>query len=214
MADIFQEVDEDLRKERYEKLWKKYGVYAIGLLLGIVGATVGFEYWKYYTSSTRLENGERYASAVALIKPGEEARAADALAQAAKETSGGYPTLARLREAALRLDAGDTAKAIEIYDSMAADGDVDQLFRDLARLLSVMHQLDGGEASALIARLEPLTEAGEPWHHTAQELTAILAYKGGDNARAKEIYTGLSDDATTPQALRARATEMLAVIGE
>ena len=36
MANIFNEVDEDIRKERYQNLWSKYGKYVIGFLILIV----------------------------------------------------------------------------------------------------------------------------------------------------------------------------------
>ena len=36
MANIFNEVDEDIRKERYKKLWSSYGKYLIGLIISII----------------------------------------------------------------------------------------------------------------------------------------------------------------------------------
>ena len=45
------------------------------------------------------------------------------------------------------------------------------------------------------------------------ELSALLAQRTGDGAKAKEYYTKLADDLTAPQGMRARATEMLAIIG-
>ena len=36
MVNIFNEVDEDIRKERYKNLWSKYGKYLIGLILSII----------------------------------------------------------------------------------------------------------------------------------------------------------------------------------
>ena len=36
MVNIFNEVDEDIRKEKYKKLWSKYGKYLIGFILSIV----------------------------------------------------------------------------------------------------------------------------------------------------------------------------------
>ena len=61
-------------------------------------------------------------------------------------------------------------------------------------------------------RLQPLTEPGNPWRYSALEITAVLAHRSGDKAKAQEILTGLADDLDAPQALRQRATEMLAAL--
>ncbi len=51
MSDIFREVEEDVRRERLEKLWKPYGDYVIaagrGRLLGIGG----YKLWQRYETS-------------------------------------------------------------------------------------------------------------------------------------------------------------------
>ena len=36
MANIFNEVDEDIRKERYQSLWNKYGKYLVGFIIFLV----------------------------------------------------------------------------------------------------------------------------------------------------------------------------------
>jgi hypothetical protein len=44
MSDIFQEVEEDVRRERYEKLWKKYGNYIIALAVLIVAGVAAWQW--------------------------------------------------------------------------------------------------------------------------------------------------------------------------
>ncbi|MFQ5954930.1 MAG: tetratricopeptide repeat protein [Kiloniellales bacterium] len=214
MADLFREIEEDLRRERAERLWKKYGGYVIGAALGIVLTTSGYVGFKEYTSRQRLADGERYAAALVELRPGAEASAAEALAMVAREVGSGYAMLARLREAALRAEAGERGGAIAIYDAIAADDGVEPLFRDPALLLSVMHQMDAAGPDALIERLAPLTADDNPWRHSALEASGVLAFRSGAHGRAREIFTRLADDATTPRALRARAAEMLAILGE
>ncbi len=213
MADIFQEIEEDLRRERAEKLWKKYGSYVVGVALGAILTVAAYVGWQKYSEGQRLADGERFAAALQQVRPGAEAGAADALSMVARETGAGYAVLARLREAALRAEAGEAAGAIAVYDALAADDGIDPLFRELALLLSVMHQMDGGDAATLIDRLAPLTAADNSWRHSALEISGILAFRSGDRGRARAIFTRLSDDATAPQGLRARAAEMLAILG-
>ena len=42
MTDLFREVEEDLRREQFSKLWEKYGAWVIGLAVGIVVLTAAF----------------------------------------------------------------------------------------------------------------------------------------------------------------------------
>jgi hypothetical protein len=213
VADIFREVDEDLRRERAEKLWQKYGGYVVGAALGIVLTTAGYVGWQNYTESRRIAEGDRYAAALALVRPGQETAGADALARAAEETSIGYATLARLREATLRAEAGDLAQAVAILDALAADDDIETVYRDLAVLLSVMHQMNGGDQATLGERLAPLTADANPWRFSALEVSGLLAFRSGDRTGARETFARLADDAASPPGIRARAAEMLAILG-
>lgn len=214
MSDIIREVDEELRRENWEKLWKKYGKLAIAAAIALVLGTAAVVGWREYDRSQRMEAGERFGAVIAEVENTKDpAQAADVLAAYIPDAPDGYATLARLREAKLRADAGDREAAIAIYDALAADSAVEPLFRDLAALYSVRMQVDGGDPATLNARLSPLAVDGNPWRYTARELQAVVAMNSGDNSAAREIFTRLADDMDTPDSLRARATEMLRAMG-
>ena len=48
MSNIFREVDEDIRKERYINLFRKYGVYVIAIIVIIVGTLAGIQFYSGY----------------------------------------------------------------------------------------------------------------------------------------------------------------------
>ena len=48
MTNIFREVDEDIRKERYINLFRKYGVYVIAIIFIIVGTLAGIQFYSGY----------------------------------------------------------------------------------------------------------------------------------------------------------------------
>lgn len=214
MSDIIREVDEELRRENWEILWKKYGKFGIAAAVAVVLVTAGVVGWRKYDLAQRTQAGNEFSTVIAEVENTKDAApAADMLAAYIAEAPTGYGTLARLREAKLRADAGDRGAAIALYDQLAADSAVEPLFRDLAALYSVRMQIDGGDASALDARLAPLAADDAPWRYTARELQAVIALNKGDSAAAREIYAGLADDMNTPDSLRARATEMLNALG-
>ena len=214
MSDIIREVDEELRREDWEKVWKKYGKFVIGGAVGIVLATAAVVGWREYDKSQRMAQGGRFADAVSRVEQAASpAEAADIMAAAADDATAGYATLARFREAKLRADAGNRDAAIALYDALAADSGIEGMFRDLATLYSVRMQMAEGDEADLAARLEPLTAAGNPWRYSALELTAILALSAGNIEGARQIYAPLADDFETPESLRARAAEMLRALG-
>jgi hypothetical protein len=214
VSDIFQEIDEELRRENFAKLWARYGKYVIVLAVVLVLATAGVVQWRHYQQHQREAEGARYVGALNLAQQGKDKDAADAFAALARDSGGGRATLARLQEAALKARAGDTAGAIAAYDALANDGSAEPVFRDVATLLAAQYGLKDGEPKAIIAKLAPLTGADNPWHPSALELTALAQLKAGDRTAARATYQRLADDLTAPQGLRARATEMLTALAE
>jgi hypothetical protein len=213
VADIFKEVDEDLRRDQAAKVWKKYGHFVIGAAVTVVLATAGYQAWTWWDLEQRTELSQGYAAAVNLFEQGKTEDAAAAFGELA-ETGGGYGTLAAFNRARLLADAGDTAAAIEAWDRLAASPSAGPAFRGAATVLSVMHQSDSGDPADLEARLEPLTAEDSGFRPIALELTAIMALRQGDRTRAREIYTRLADDRTAPVGLRGRASQMLAALEE
>lgn len=212
MTDIFREVDEDLKREQYEKLWRRYGNYVIAVALAVVLVTAGVVWWRDYQTSRQLAQGDSFAHAIALAVGGERREAADAFAALAEEGALGYATLARFNMAALRAERGDLAGAVAIYDELAKTA-VNQTFRDLAVILSAAHSLENADPAELSARLAPLTAADNPWRYSALELTALLAGRSGDSEREREIFTRLAEDPGAPAGIRSRAGEMLQILG-
>jgi len=213
VAEIFHEVDEDVRRERYEKLWKAYGKYLVGAVVAIVVATVAVVGWRQYQLSQREAEGERFAAALALAAEGRSTEAATAFAELAGDAGAGYRLLARFQAAAALKASGASDRAVAIYDRIAADGGGGEVLRDLAALLAVQTLFDQAPAAELERRLAPLLGADNPWRYSARELAALVALKSGDRAAAREGFAALADDAAAPAGLRARAAEMLAALG-
>jgi len=215
LVDIFEEVSEDLRRDRGLKLWQKYGSYIIGFAVVVVVGVAAYQGWKGYRQEGREAAAIRYAAAVDLARAGKPAEAADAFKVLAAEAGGeGYGVLARFQEAGQRIQAGDASGGLAILDAISADAGIDPTFRDLATVTAASHRIGaGGDAGAVRDRLEALDKPDNPWRFSAIELRALLALNGGDDRRGRELLKRLVDDVATPQAMRARAAELLEVIG-
>ena len=113
----------------------------------------------------------------------------------------------------MQVRLGDQRGAAIAYLSIANDLKADVIFRDLALVLSAMHDINNGDPKELTNRVQRLTVSSNPWRHTAKELSAIMAQKSGDQKRAKKLFEELVDDVTAPAGIRARAAEMSAISG-
>lgn len=212
MSDVFQEVDDDVRRDSLLRLWKRYQYHAVALAVVIVAVTGAVSYWRYHDLQQREAEGVRYAAALDQARAGKYAEAADALITLANDAHSGRAVLAQFEAAALRARANDEAAAVTLYDAIAKDSTVDPLYRDLATVLWGLQALDTTDAQPIIDRVAPITQAANPWHTSAIEVTAIAHLKAGDRAAARADYQRLSDDLTAPQGMRARAAEMVSAL--
>ena len=220
MVDIFDEVDEELRAERAQQLLKRYaGVIVAGMVL-IVGAVVGWQGWSWYEARQDRAAAAQYLIAMNLANATaagtSEASRTAAIATFSKLATAspeGYATLARLREAALKADAGDLQGATTLWDQLAGDSSADPLLRDLASLLWAQHQIDSGDPSLLQARLKALAGPENPWHALAEEQLALLDLRLGKTDQARTSLRRLAQDATAPSGVRGRASGLLSRLG-
>jgi hypothetical protein len=211
---FFEEVSEELKQDRYAALWKKYGRYFVAAAVSVVVGVAGYQYWQQERQKTAEAASERFVAALALAKDGKAKEAAEAFGAIGRADSRGYGALARLQRATLLFKAGDKSAAFGAYETLASDRSVDKLFRDVAVLQWAYAGLDDADPAAMLGRLKPLTEATSEWRYIALELTALYTDRSGKRAEAVQILTELEKSSEAPAGLRARARELIAILGK
>jgi hypothetical protein len=204
VADIFQEVDEEVRRERLKKLWERYGYVIIALCVLIVAGIGGWRGYEYWQAKKAGESGVAYEQAIQLAQAGKHKEADAAFARIAAGGTAGYRVLARLREAA-ELAQTDHKAAVAAYDALAADQNAGQVIEDLAAARAGLLLVDSAPYAEMQKRLEPLTASGRTFRHTARELLALSAWKSGDLAAARKWTDMIMTDPETPGGTRSRA---------
>lgn len=213
MSDIFKEVEEEVRRDQLLKLWKKYGVFVVAVVLAVVLGVAGYQGWTVYEQRQREAASQAYATAAGLLAEGQNEQALAAFAALGDPDSGGYRLLAGFEAARLAAEAGEDDLALANWGAIASSG-APVAFRDAAVLAAARHRLDLGEVEEAEAMLEPLTGAGRPYRPLAVELSALAALARGDAATARQRLQGLVADLEAPAGTRGRAAELLATIGE
>lgn len=217
MADIFREVDEEVRRDRILRLGRRYGLFIAAVLLLALLIALGVVLWRQHDREDRMAQAAAFLDALTEHRRDPAAAAAD-LADLAAGAEGGYRSLALLQLAAIKAESDAHGDAIAAYDALAADADADPALRAIARLEAAMLLADLGQAQAARERLTPLLAEGEaaasPWRPLALEIEAVLLLAGGDTEGARTRLRELSLLAAAPAGVRSRAAELLAALGE
>ncbi|MGV8996893.1 MAG: tetratricopeptide repeat protein [Parvibaculaceae bacterium] len=212
MTDIFSEIEQDIRRERANKLWEKYGIYLIGLAVAIIvvaAAVIGYRAWQTAKAGAASSAYDVVIAATAKQKPEEAAAALEAFANT---TTSGYAALARFREAGFLLTAGNKQGAVAALDKISADKAVSPAFQGLARVKAGMLVIDTATYEDMRGRLAMLDDDSNGWRNNARELLGLAAYKAGKYAEAQTEFTAIITDNSASAGLRDRAHVMQALI--
>ncbi|TAL02529.1 MAG: tetratricopeptide repeat protein [Rhodospirillaceae bacterium] len=207
---LMSEIEADLREEELRKIWQRYGIFIIAGFALIVLGVFGVQQWRAHLVSQRLELARRYDQATKDLQDGKTDDALGILADLAGNTGEGYGAIAQLQRAAILLQKNDVDGAVAVYKALAANPKADATLRDLATLLQVLHSLDRAPPQTLEVMLSPLLNPGNPFNASALELSALLAAKEGDTARAAKLVDQILMEPSTPPSLRSRAQDLAA----
>ena len=211
MSELFDEVDEDVRRDQLKKLWDQYSIYIIAGALLIIAAVGGWRGYQYLEAKKAAEAGIAFDKAVELSEASKHSEAEAAFADLAAKAPSGYRMLARLRAAAEAANR-DPQAAAKMYDDIAADRSVGAPERDLAKVRAAGLLLETASYPSMLARLEPATAPGATFRHTARELLALSAWRANDTAAARQWLDLIANDGETPSSLRSRTEALQAML--
>jgi hypothetical protein len=210
LSDIFREIDEEVRREQYKKLWDRYGIYALAVAVLVVIGVAGWRGYQWWEANQAAEASVAYDAAADLQTQGKAAEAQAAFNKLATDGTVGYRVLARLRAAAAERDP---KVAVAAYDAISKDGSVGRLMQDFAALRAGLLLVDSAPLADVTARLQPLTGPKAAFRHSARELLALAALHASDQTAAKQWLDQIAGDPDTPQSLRARV-EVLKTVND
>jgi hypothetical protein len=211
VSEIFDEVQEEVRREQLRKLWERYSALIVTVAVLLVAGVGGWRGYAYWEGQKAQAAGAQFDAAVALADQKKTAEAEAAFLKIAGEAPQGYRTLARLRAAA-ELAARDAPAAVKLYDEIAADRAALAVEQDLAALRAGALLVDTAPYADIKTRLEPLTGPNRTYRHSARELLAVAAWRSKDMTAARQWIDMINTDALTPQTLRSRMEALQALL--
>jgi hypothetical protein len=211
VSELFNEVDEEVRRDQLKKLWDKYSIFIIAGALLIIAGVGGWRGYQYLEAKKAAEAGVAFDKAVELSEANKHTEAEAAFNDLAAKAPSGYRMLARLRAAA-EVASRDPKAAAKLYDDIAADRSIGAEQRDLARIRAAGLLVDSAPYSEMLQRLESSTGPEATFRHTARELLALSAWRANDTAAARKWLDLIANDGETPPSLRSRAEAMQALL--
>ena len=209
---LSREIDEELRREKLEKLWEQYGTYVLGAAAALVIAVGGYQLYDQRKKSFAAENGARYDAAVTLLEQSKTDEAQKALSEVLASGHAGYASLAQLQLAGIHLKANRPQDALAVFEALATSPSADADIKTFALLQAAALRLGQADFTELQNRLKPVAEGSTAWRFQARELLGTAAFKAGkfDDARAQ--LTPLLADPETPRAALDRIQLILAAM--
>ena len=213
MADIFHEVEEDLRRDQAAAIWKKYGNLLVGAALLLVLAVAAHWGWTKYATNQQLQASADFLSAAST----KDLKARETALAKVVADGGTYAVLAQFRLAETAIEAGDKAKARDILAGIAKDHSADKALYELAAIQAALLELEIGKPETAAAMVEHLTKEGEAYRLSALEVTGLAAVAAGDTEKAKTTFETLKKTADAEAAAGSgfaqRAEQMLDRLG-
>jgi hypothetical protein len=204
VSEIFDEVNEEVRREQLKKLWDQYSIYIIAGALLIIAGVGGWRGYQYLEAKKAAEAGVAFDKAVELSEQNKHSEAEAAFNDLAAKAPWGYRMLSRMRAAA-EIATNDPQAAAKMYEEIAADGSIGAQMQELAKIRAAGLLLEKSSYPNMLSRLEPLAAPGATFRHTARELLALSAWRANDASAARKWLDVIAGDGETPPSLRSRA---------
>ncbi|MBV9063134.1 MAG: tetratricopeptide repeat protein [Alphaproteobacteria bacterium] len=203
MSDIFREVEEEVRRERLERIWKEYGDYIVAAAALVILAAAAFRLWTYYEARERARASNSYLAAQQLLQTGQPKAAAQTFARLSKTAPGGYAKLSQLQEAGALAASGNKAAALANYRRLAADSD--EMISAVARIRAAWILVEAAPKAEVENMIGPLSADSSPWQPLAREILAYADYRAGALSQALAEFRALAKDAKAPDGVRGRS---------
>ncbi len=215
---LLQEIDEEVRRDRLAQIWARHGRLLIGLSIAFVVLAAAYSvYLNNWTQKQEtataglveiLQNSSRLVPDEKGDKKNDDGKFQKELIDYAGTAPAELAMLARLYAASQIEGDAQRKNALDELNKIVTAQNINPLYQELAKILSVQMRLDQDDPAALQAELAPLMKDTQPWRHSARELSALLSYKMGDKEAAKKTVATLLGDEDAPESLKERAKKL------
>jgi hypothetical protein len=219
--EFIDEIEKDIRQERFEKLWKEYGKAASIGIIAILGISSSWFFWNKHQDNQLKLTSEKFIKAQSLVERGDISAGLGVYDSIIADQSKTYSALAQIAKAAVLFDKGgeDARKAADQLSKLTADSKADPIMRDFASIAIIRNDIEllniqslndetKAKLKAHLAKLETLSTEKSPWRLMALDLKGIIFFILNDYAKASDVYISIAQTEGCPRGILARAEIM------
>ena len=207
--EIISEIEDDLQKERIQKIWTVYGKYILSIIFCVVILIGGWQLFSFWNEKKLNDASNSYLEILRKSKTDINLalREIDKISNLPK----GYNYLIKFKKASLLNQNGDHSKAQNNWKELYSDTNLEQDYRNIALLLSIMHNADQPEQ---LEKLDMMISSGNQFSNISNEIKASILLENGEINQAKEIYEGILTAKNINQRTKERIKNILKSFGE
>ena len=210
---FFDEVDEEVRNDRFKALVNKYGGFILCVLVLALSFAVGYEKFIEWRVRKAEEKNVVYAQALVPQKNFEDN--ITELENIAATESGLYKDMARLQIINILLDNNQNERAIGNMEVLINDVEANAKIREIATIKLATYKIDTADYATIKDLLEPILQNKDSaWLPMAKELMAMAAIQARHFDEAEAIYQELLTYNSISDEFKARINDMLASISD
>ena len=208
---MFNEVDEDIRKERYQNLWSKYGKYVIGFLVLVVIIFSSIQYIQLKNISDNKKILDIYFAALEGIEKNQIDLASQDLEIIYNKKNKTLAAISGIKLAQVHLDNDQKDKAIFLLKNIYNNISLEPIYRELALYKYMIINFENIEVDNIENMVRSIKASKNVFNSYFQEIIGIKYLTLGSNKKANSIFTNLSLDKDTPFDLRMRLDKLIQI---
>jgi hypothetical protein len=202
MNELIREIEEDIRRERFDRLWKSVGKMLVGLSIFIILATVAIEVFKYYSKANNMEKTSIFLKGIERQNSEDYKGAKQFFSEFDMKKDNAIYGLAMLRKAQSEAALLQPEEAIKTYQALGAN---DKVFGKLAPLFTPT--IEKPEQTLVLSTSE--APGKTPFYYSRSELRAWQLLQQGKKDDAIAEFLKLYNESGIPQSMRERMRNVL-----
>lgn len=206
---FIDEVTEEVRRDQLYAYLRRYGWIAVLAILLIVGGAAWNEYRKSRAEAEAQVLGDAIVAALAANETGARA---EALAGIAPTTPGNGAVLQMMRSAT-EAESGQTEAAVQGLNRIASDGNLPEIYRQIAAFKALLLQSDTLSADDRRLQFTALAVPGKPLRLLAEEQLALIDIAEGETDAALTRLQAILQDAESTRPLQERVAQLIVALG-
>ncbi|ATP12020.1 membrane protein [Bartonella henselae] len=206
---FISEVNAEFRQEKALAFWRRYGLWVVFAAIIFVLMIVIYQIYHHVQMKKAGHIGDAFIEVLDFADTRHFDEAMKRLEDVKASNFGGYPFLARLREASLLMEQGDAVKSVEVFDSIAADEKAPPILRAVAKIRAAYILVDTGSLDDVKKRVKDMANDLGSMRMSAREALGLAAYKADKMDEAVDYFRKISKEGALGSKITERARIML-----